>query len=36
MAFYTLVVFLCKNKQELQCNGLTSNHSNSFFIVYIA
>ena len=25
----------CKKKQKLQCNGLTSKHSNSFFIVFI-
>ena len=25
----------CKKKQTLQCNGLKSKHSNSFFIVFI-
>ena len=25
----------CKKKQTLQCNGLTSKHSNSFVIVFI-
>ena len=24
----------CKKKQTLQCNGLTSKHSNSFFVVF--
>ena len=32
-----LLLFCCfKKNQELQCNGLTSKHSNSFFIVFIA
>ena len=30
-----LLFCCCKKKQTIQCNGFTSKHSNSFFIVFI-